>query len=99
MCTQSGEQRTDTDSGSAEVVDLIDLQAGVNFTASGQNFVNLIGCNGIQTAAERVQLDQVKIIACLYVVCSRIQTGVIHPLVIDTKRALERCKMGNRVLC
>ena len=88
MCTQSSEQRADTDSGSAEVVDLIDLQAGVNFTASGQNFVNLIGCNGIQTAAERVQLDQVKIIACLYVVCSRIQTGVIHPLVIDTDRAL-----------
>ena len=34
MCTQSGEQRADTDSGSAEVVDLIDLQAGINFTAS-----------------------------------------------------------------
>ena len=81
MCTQSGEQRADTDSGSAEVVDLIDLQAGINFTASGQNLINLIGGNGVETAAERVQLDQVKIIACLYVVCSRIQTGVTTPLV------------------
>ncbi len=59
----------DTDSGSAEVVDLIDLQAGINLAASGQNIINLIGGNGVETAAERVQLDQVKIIAGLYKVC------------------------------
>ena len=98
MCTEGSEQRADTDSGSAEVVDLIDLQTGINLAASGQNLVNLIGGNGIETAAERVQLDQVEIVACLYVVCSCIQTGVVHPLVIDTERTLERCQMGNRVL-
>ena len=70
MCTEGSEQRADTDSGSAEVVDLIDLQAGINLAASGQNLINLIGGNGVETAAERVQLNQVKIVACLYIVCS-----------------------------
>ena len=98
MCTEGSEQRADTDSGSAEVVDLIDLQAGINLAASGQNLINLISGNGVETAAERVQLNQVKIVACLYIVCSCIQTGVVHPLVIDTERTLERCQMGNRVL-
>ena len=66
MCTEGSEQRADTDSGSAEVVDLINLQAGINLAASGQNLINLIGGNGVETAAERVQLNQVKIVACLY---------------------------------
>ena len=47
MCTEGSEQRADTDSGSAEVVDLIDLQAGINLAASGQNLINLIGGNGV----------------------------------------------------
>ncbi len=98
MCTESCEQRADTDSCSAEVVDLINLQAGINLAATGQNLINLISGNGVKTAAEGVQLDQIKIIACLYIVCCCIQTGVVHPLVIDTERTLDRCQMGNRIL-
>ena len=89
-----GGQRAESGHGfwQREVVDLINLQAGINLAASSQNLINLIGGNGVETAAERVQLNQVKIVACLYIVCSCIQTGVIHPLVIDTKRALERAR-------
>ena len=54
MCTEGSEQRADTDSGSAEVVDLINLQAGINLAASGQNLINLIGGNGVETAAEGI---------------------------------------------
>ena len=60
MCTEGSEQRADTDSGSAEVVDLIDLQAGINLAASGQNLINLIGGNGVETAAEGVELYEFK---------------------------------------
>ena len=63
MCTEGSEQRADTDSGSAEVVDLINLQAGINLAASGQNLINLIGGNGIKSASEGIQLDQIQILS------------------------------------
>ena len=90
-----GGQRAESGHGfwQREVVDLIDLQAGINLAASGQNLINLIGGNGVETAAERVQLNQVKIVACLYISLQlAYRRGVVHPLVIDTERTLERCR-------
>ena len=49
-----GEERTHTDSGSPQIVDLIDLQTGVDLVGAGQNIVHLVGGNGIQSAAEGV---------------------------------------------
>ena len=63
FCTDSSDQGTDTDPCRTQVVDLIDLQAGINLAASGQNLINLIGGNGVETAAERVQLDQIQILS------------------------------------
>ena len=57
-----GQQGTDTDTGSTQVVDLVDLQAGVDLAGVGQNIVYLVGGNGIQTAAEGVQLDEIQIV-------------------------------------
>ena len=52
----------------------------------------------IQSASEGVQLDQIQVISCLNKVCSCIQSGVVHPLVIDTDRTLHRNQMGNGIL-
>ena len=38
------------------------FQTGVDLAASVQDFIHLIGCNGIQAAAKGIQLDQVKIL-------------------------------------
>ena len=48
------QQRTDTDTCGTEVVDLINLQAGIDFSAVGENFLYLVGGYGIQTTAEGV---------------------------------------------
>ena len=56
------QQRTDTDTGRAKVVYLINLQAGIDLAAAVQDFIHLIGCNGIQAAAKGIQLDQIQII-------------------------------------
>ena len=79
--TKGCEKRSYTDSGGTKVVYLINLQAGVDLAAAIQDFVDLVGGDGIQSAAKGVQLDQIQVISCLYKVCSCIQSGVVHPLV------------------
>ena len=61
-----GKKRTDTDTCSTQVIYLINLERGINLVRTGQNICNSIGCYGIKTASERVQLDQIQIISCLY---------------------------------
>ena len=93
------QKRTDTDTGCAEIVYLVNFQTGVDLAASVQDFIHLIGCNGIQAAAKGIQLNQVKILPCFYKACGSIKPGMIHPLVIDTDRTLNVCQMGNGILC
>ena len=52
--TNSGEQRTDTDSCGTKVVDLVDFLYGIDLIALCQDITDLIGGNGIQSTAERV---------------------------------------------
>ena len=94
----SSQQRTYTDTCGTEIVDLVDLQAGVDLSAVGKNLLYLIGGYGIQTAAEGVQLDQIQIVTFFDKVCRSIKSGMIHPLVIDTKRTFQRCQMRHRIL-
>lgn len=49
-------------------------------------------------AAERVQLDQIQILACLYKIRCCIETAVVHPLVEDDQRTLDRIQVRDRVL-
>ena len=68
------------------------------FVTSVKDFINLVSSNCIQTTSKRVELDQIQVIACLYIVCSSIQSGVVHPLVIDANRAFHRCQMRDGIL-
>ena len=54
VCTDSSDQGTDTDPCRTQVVDLIDLQAGVDLVTSIQDLINLIGGNGIKSASEGI---------------------------------------------
>ncbi len=49
-----GEQGTDADACGSEVVDFVDLQAGIDLAGAGQNLTDLIRGHGIQTAAEGI---------------------------------------------
>ena len=42
---------------------------------------HLVGGYRVQSAAEGVELDEIQILRCLYIVSRRIQTGVVHPLI------------------
>ena len=66
FCTDGSDQRTDTDPCGTQVVDLIDLQAGVDLVTSVQDLINFIGGNRVKSAAKRVQLDQIQVFSCLY---------------------------------
>ncbi len=50
-CRKKG---TDTDTCRAQVADLIYFQASIYFPRTGENIVDLVGGNRIQTAAKRV---------------------------------------------
>ena len=61
-----GKERADTDSCCAKVVYLVDLQAGVYLAGACQYIIYAVGCDSIETAAKRVELDQVKVITGFY---------------------------------
>ena len=52
-----GKERADTDSCCAQVVYFVDLQAGVYLAGACQDVVYAVGCDSIETAAKRVELD------------------------------------------
>ena len=92
-------QGADTDTGSSQIVDLIDFQRGIDLTGTGQDICHLIRCDGIQSASERIQLDQIQVFFCLDIVCSGIQSGVIHPLIHDIERSFYFVQMRDRIFC
>ena len=96
--TDGSKQGTHTDPGCSEVIYLIDFQTGVYLPALRENFLYLICCDRIQSAAERVQLDDIQILGCFNIIGSRIQSGVVHPLIVHTDRTLELSEMGYRIL-
>ena len=79
--TDGGKQGAHADAGGPEVVDLIDLQCRIDLIGSGQDICNLVRGYRVQSAAERVELDEIQVLCCLHIVCGSVQTGVIHPLV------------------
>ena len=96
---ESREERADTDTGGSQVVDFIDLQHCVDLAGMGQNIADLIGGNGIQSAAEGVELDQIQLIGVLDIFGSGIKAAMVHPLVIGDQRALRIHQMGDGILC
>ena len=92
-------ERTDTDPGGAQVVHLVDLQHGIDLVGAGQNIPGLVHGNGVQTAAEGVQLYEVQVLLLLHELRCPVETGVVHPLVRDDEGPLDLSEMGNRILC
>ena len=51
---ESGDQGADADAGRAQIVDLIDLQHGVDFAGAGEDIGHLVRGHGVQAAAKAV---------------------------------------------
>ena len=68
LCPECCQKGTNTDAGSTEIVDFIDLQACVDLAAVLQNLIDLVRRDRIQAAAERIQLDQIQIIPRFHIV-------------------------------
>ena len=92
-----GDQRTDADTCRAEVVYLVDLQQRIDLIRGDQDVVYLVGRDRVQTASERVQLDQVQIVARADIARGGIQTRVVHPLVENDGGAVDIAQMRDRV--
>ena len=83
-----GQQTADADTGSAQIVHLVDFQDGVELVAALQNFAHLIGGDSVQTAAEGIQLDQLQVFPIPHELCRAVQPGMVDPLVVDPEGAL-----------
>ena len=80
-------QAADTDTDCAKVVDLVDFQKRIELVAVFQNFIYLVGCYRVESAAEGVELNQLEIVAPGHKLRCRVQPGVIDPLVHDAQAA------------
>ena len=94
-----GNQGADTDTGGSQVIHLVDFQAGVDLAAVFQNLMYLVCGHSVQAASERIQLNQVQVLSGLDKIGSRIQTGMVHPLVIDPQRPFQGPQMGHGIFC
>ena len=91
-------ERTHTNAGCSKVIYFINLQCRIDFIGTGQDIGDLICSHGIQSAAKGVELDEIQIFCCFYIVCRSVQTGMIHPLIHDVQRPFYRIQVGNRIL-
>ena len=83
-----GQQTADADTGSAQIVHLVDFQDGVELVAALQNFAHLIGGDSVQTAAEGIQLYQLQVFPIPHELCRAVQPGMVDPLVVDPEGTL-----------
>ena len=91
-------ERADSDARGAQVGHLVDLEHGVNLAAGLQNLLHLIGGQGIQAAAEGIELDQVQIVAHGHKTGHGVEARVVHPLVDNADWALGLHQMRERIL-
>ena len=82
-----GQQTADADTGSPQIVHLVDFQDGVELVAALQNFAHLIGGDSVQTAAEGIQLNQLQVLPVPYKFRRTVQPGMVDPLVVDPEGA------------
>ena len=82
-----GEQAADADTGSAQIVHFVDFQDGVELVAALQNFAHLVGGDGVQAAAEGIQLNQLQVLPIPYKFRRAVQPGMVDPLVVDPEGA------------
>ena len=86
--TNGSQQRAYADPCTAQVVYFINFQTGIDFVRSREDIVHLIGCDGIQSTAEGIELDQVEVIPLSDIGGGSIEPGMVHPLVGNDEGAL-----------
>ena len=79
-------QGAHTDPGCTQIIDLVNLQDGVQPARALHDIADLVSRHGVQAAAEGIELDQFQVIPCADILRCGIQSGVIHPLVRHTQR-------------
>ena len=89
-----GLERAQSNLGSAQVGDLVNLQQRVHVRLVGQDLGHLIGGDGVETAAEGVELHEFEARIGGHEMRGRVQTGVVGPLVGDAQRHLGDCAVA-----
>ena len=87
---QRGKQAAHADARCTEVGHLVDLEHRVHLAGGLQDFLHLVGGQGVQAAAEAVQLDEVKVATLGGNLGGGVETRVVHPLVDQADGALKR---------
>ena len=77
---------------------LVDLEDGVDLARRLEDLLDLVGREGGEATAERVQLDEVEVLALGRDLRGGIQARMVHPLVDDAGGPLERAQMRDGVL-
>ena len=94
---EGGEQAAHADAGRTQVRYLVDLQHRVDLARGFQDLLHLVGREGVEAAAEAVELDEVEVAALGDDLGGVVEAGVVHPLVDQADGALEFAQVGNRV--
>ena len=98
LVLERGHERANTDTRGAQVGHLVDLEHGVDFAAGFQNLLHLVGGQGVQAAAEGVELNQVQVVAHRHKTGDGVQAAVVHPLVDDADGTLGLHQVRKRIL-
>ena len=98
LVLKRGHERADADARGAQVGYLVDLEHGIDLAAGFQNLLHLVGGQGVQAAAEGVELNQVQVVAHRHKTGDGVQAAVVHPLVDDANRTLGLYQMRKRIL-
>ena len=91
-------ERADADARGAQVGHLVDLEHAVDLAAGFQDLLHLVGGQGVQAAAEGVELNQVQVVAHRHKTGDGVQAAVVHPLVDDANRTLGLHQVRERIL-
>ena len=91
-------ERADADARGTQIGHLVDLEHGVDLAAGLQDFLHLVGGQGIETAAEGIKLDQVQVVAHRHKTGDGVQAAVVHPLVDHANRTLGLYQVCKRIL-
>ena len=93
-----GDKAAHPDTGGTQVVHLVYLQNGVEFAAALQNLGDLVGGDGVQPAAEGVELDELQIVPVGDELGGSVEPGMVDPLVVGPDGAAGDKVYGQAVL-
>ena len=91
-------ERADADARGTQVGHLVNLEHGIDLAAGFQNLLHLVGGQGVQAAAEGVELNQVQVVAHRHKTGDGVQAAVVHPLVDDADGTLGLHQVRKRIL-